>query len=55
MADLPPVSSHVTEEENRYVSQSTFLLSGTIMDNSGTGPGGGDEEMIQAARAAENP
>jgi len=37
-----------------YVSQNTLLLSGTIMDNLRYGnPEAGDEEMIQAARAAE--
>jgi ABC-type bacteriocin/lantibiotic exporter with double-glycine peptidase domain len=37
-----------------YVSQYTLLLSGTIMDNLRYGsPEAGDEEIIQAARAAE--
>ena len=37
-----------------YVSQNTLLLSGTIMDNLRYGnPEAGEEEMIQASRAAE--
>ncbi len=37
-----------------YVSQSTLLLSGTIMDNLRYGyPEAGDDEIIRAARAAE--
>jgi ABC-type bacteriocin/lantibiotic exporter with double-glycine peptidase domain len=52
----PAAGLRVTSLRKRigYVSQSTLLLSGTIMDNLRYGtPEAGDDEIIRAARAAE--